>query len=61
MHLHCFYVCNLYYCYSLARGTLNAETAGIVSGLSSQAENLKIGTGADDRPTVVVEFDTGWV
>ena len=44
-----------------ARGTLGADTAGIVSGLASQAQNLKMGTGDDDNPTVVVEFDAGLV
>ena len=44
-----------------ARGSLGADTAGIVSGLASQAQTLKMGTGGDDLPTVVVEFDTGLV
>ena len=43
----------------LAQGTLKSSAAGIVAGLASQANSLKMGTGDDDKPTVVVEFDTG--
>lgn len=43
----------------LARGTLKPESAGLVAGLATQANSLKMGTGEDDIPTVVVEFDTG--
>ena len=42
-----------------AQGTLKAESAGVVAGLASKAARLKQGTGADDQPVVVVEFDTG--
>ena len=44
---------------SLAQGTLKAESAGVVAGLANKATQLKLGTGADDQPVVVVEFDTG--
>lgn len=44
---------------SLARGTLKPDTAGLVAGIASQANSLKLGTSEDDKPTVVVEFDTG--
>lgn len=49
---------------TVARGTLQSQSdtvGGLVSGLATQAQTLKIGTGDDDRPTVVVEFDTGFV
>eukprot|EP00731_Ephydatia_muelleri_P000542 Em0001g542a len=42
-----------------AQGTLKPEAAGLIAGLASQAGQLKHGTGRDDIPTVVVEFDTG--
>ncbi len=42
-----------------AQGTLKPETAGLISGLAEKAAELKHGTGADDKPVVVVEFDTG--
>jgi hepatitis B virus X-interacting protein len=42
-----------------ARGTLKPQSAGVIAGLVSQANNLKMGTSDDDRPTIVVEFDTG--
>ena len=45
--------------YHLAQGTLKAESAGVVAGLANKASQLKQGTGADDQPVVVVEFDTG--
>ena len=45
--------------YLSAQGTLKAESAGVVAGLASKASQLKQGTGADDQPVVVVEFDTG--
>lgn len=46
--------------FSVARGTLQGDTvAGLVSGLATQAKTLKMGTGEDDKPTVVVEFETG--
>ena len=38
---------------------MKPETAGVVSAMSAQASQLKIGTGTDDSPTIVVEFDTG--
>ena len=44
----------------VARGTLKADAAGLVAGIASQANSLKVGAGADDIPTVVVEFDTGY-
>lgn len=47
--------------YILAQGTLKPEAAGLVSGLVDKAAQLKHGTGADDHPVVVVEFDSGWV
>lgn len=45
--------------YLSAQGTLKAESAGVVAGLANKASQLKQGTGADDQPVVVVEFDTG--
>lgn len=45
--------------YILAQGTLKPEAAGLVSGLVDKAAQLKHGTGADDHPVVVVEFDSG--
>ena len=41
--------------------TLKADSAGLISGLADKASQLKHGTGADDHPVVVVEFDTGYV
>lgn len=38
---------------------MKPETAGVVAAIASQAKQLKIGTGADDSPTVVVEFENG--
>lgn len=46
---------------TLARGTLKQESAGLVSGLVSQANFLKLGTDEDEKPTIVLEFDTGLV
>ena len=45
----------------VAQGTLKPEAAGLISGLAEKAMELKHGTGADDQPVVVVEFDTGYV
>lgn len=42
-----------------ARGTLKPESSGLVSGLATQAASLNLGNGEDDKPTIVVEFDTG--
>lgn len=42
-----------------AQGTLKSDSSGLVAGLASKAAQLKHGTGADDNPVVVVEFDTG--
>lgn len=47
--------------YCVARGTMKAGSGGMVSAIAAQANQLKMGTGADDRPTVVVEFETGLV
>ena len=44
-----------------AQGTLKPDSAGLISGLAEKAGQLKHGTGADDLPVVVVEFDTGYV
>ena len=44
---------------SIAQGTLKPDSAGLISGLAEKASQLKHGTGADDHPVVVVEFDTG--
>lgn len=43
-----------------AQGTLKSDSAGLISGLADKARQLKHGTGADDHPVVVVEFDTGY-
>lgn len=43
----------------VAQGTLKPDAAGLISGLAEKASQLKHGTGADDHPVVVVEFDTG--
>ena len=47
--------------FDAAQGTLKPEAAGLIAGLASQAGQLKHGAGRDDVPTVVVEFDTGYI
>jgi len=42
-----------------AQGTMKPDSAGLVAGIASKAVQLKHGTGADDHPVVVIEFDTG--
>ena len=49
----------VYFFSTPARGTMKPENAGLVAAIASQANQLKLGTGADDSPTVVVEFDNG--
>ncbi len=44
-----------------AQGTLKPDCSGLVSGLANKAAQLKHGTGADDHPVVVLDFDTGYV
>jgi len=40
---------------------MKPDSAGLVAGIASKAVQLKHGTGADDHPVVVIEFDTGCV
>ena len=42
-----------------AQGSLKPESAGLVAGMAGKAAQLKHGTGSDDHPVIVVEFDTG--
>ena len=44
---------------TVAKGTLKPESSGLVSGLAAQAGSLNLGNGEDDKPTIIVEFDTG--
>ena len=44
---------------SSAQGTLKAHSAGLVSAVADKAYQLKHGTDPDEKPVVVIEFDTG--
>ena len=43
----------------LAQGTMKSQSAGQVSVMATKACQLRHGTDPDEKPVVVVEFDTG--
>ena len=46
---------------SPAQGTLKSHAAGLVSAVAEKACQLRHGTEPDEKPVVVMEFDTGSV
>lgn len=44
---------------SAAQGTMKSQAAGQVSVMATKACQLRHGTDPDEKPVVVVEFDTG--